>query len=177
MKRLLPLFVVVALAAGTALATVPNPIFEFNPTTLELTIDTGDNGVALESWAIPGPDAMAGLNDPPFDTYMPLPPPYQAYNMYEWESKYWIDEMQTFDNLAGLITDGSNPTYPSPSILYAVYPEGTTLEDFGEVSYFWSITVGTEVIEDGIATVPVTPEPATLTLLGIGGLLALRRRR
>ena len=176
MKRLLPLFVVAVLTAGSALAAVP--IFEFDNATGQLTIDT--NGLTLESFTILGPstDGHTGLPADPADPAPPgVNPIFQGFSFpggsadgtsyMDWETQYFGVAMQSFDNSS----NGINTVNHGGSILYATYVGTVQFGDFpaNAAEYFST--------EEGIGVTDVTPEPATLTLLGIGGLLALRRRR
>ena len=51
-------------------------------------------------------------------------------------------------------------------------PAGLTPQDFGDVTYFVTADFDTHR-----TSVEVIPEPASLALLGLGGLMMLRRRR
>ena len=173
MKRLLPLFVVAVLTAGSALATVP--IFFFDNATGQLTIDT--QGLTLESFSIAGPstDGHVGLpNDlTPPGVNTPL---FQGISMtgggaggtdfMNWETTYFSGAMQAWDQFSAGVNSNNLGV-----MLFATYVGSVQLSDFPSlaVSYFST--------EEDIGTTDVTPEPATLGMLAVGGMALLRRKK
>jgi hypothetical protein len=82
-----------------------------------------------------------------------------------WTSQLFGDSIQAYDN--DILNNGNSLT---GEVVLATLSAGLTAEDFGTVSY--GIEGGSQN-----TVVSVVPEPMTMSLLAIGGLAAIRRRR
>lgn len=82
----------------------------------------------------------------------------------------------------GLIMMGGAPTYYGLDGAYASWTPKPVTVDFGDSGYKYILVTFSSRVQDSndspmLDNVSLTPEPATLSLLGLGGLLFLRRRR
>jgi hypothetical protein len=91
--------------------------------------------------------------------------PFYNGILQAWTHTYFGGKMQFTDGTLGL---GGAPATVGEYVI-AQLATGLTDADFGEVEY--GSSAGTQ-----FTTVTVIPEPASLALLGLGGLLVLRRR-
>ncbi len=88
---------------------------------------------------------------------------------------YPIAGMGTFGH-AGATSEGLDPAHQASTvdILQVVIPTGTIVYPDLRIGYGMP---GGQGIEDEFCTWPPIPEPATLSLLAVGGLAVFRRRR
>ena len=178
-KMLVAVLAVCALSAGSALAVSAVPVFTFDAGTGQMTVDT--QGLTLETIIITGPgtdgvESTSGRG-PLFDGFQPTGGGVTGTHSMLWAFVYSSGQIQSFDQIG----DPENPGQEGINtdfhgfapVLYLTYTGGVTLADFpaGGVEVF--------SFEQDIETFSVTavPEPATMSLLGLGGLALLRRKK
>ena len=169
------------IAAASADSDGPMPQFIYDAATGIMTVQT--NGHFLTDIVIPGPgdpDPVDGEGNtlPRTDDLFPktLLPGHDApggvsFNSRSgvniWNNKYFLGKFQAYDNnLQG--TDGEFEL----SLWFTGLSEG----DFGVVEWS-SVPVPGETGVGGEGVVTVVPEPATMALLGLGGMIIMARRR
>ena len=156
LKKLLILGIAV-LFVGSASAAITVELVDNGLAGVELYFGA-DSGDTVESLILVGP-AYTSMED----------------NFEDGVASFWFDDTVTMQIWDGTYFTGATQTATTIGslsggpYLVATYAAGTA----------GSFAATAEVFQTGvgIVNVPVTPEPATMSLLAIGGLLALRRRR
>lgn len=181
MKKLVVCSLLVAFSASGAFAG--DAIFD--PAVATAIVGSGDVvslNISMDSSAFPltgGFDAILGSNDAPFT--------------FDWAPGFVLDSMTlspstgtyTYDYFIGGNSTVSDPL-PMP-VWMGVVKVDTAALPIGSYTFGIDPSVdGFSTVYDadgvgdplsGFGTVRITPEPATLALLAMGGLVALRRRR
>ncbi len=139
---------------------------------------TVTNGHFLTEIVVPGPGQDTPITDPvtPRDpSWLPsmrLPAGVIVNGRFEivvWDGTYFAGKFQAFDKLS----EGADGEF-----VLAQWDVGLSASDFGPVEWgSLPVSGGTGINGLGVVQVEGVPEPATMALLTIGGLMLARKRR
>ena len=120
------------------------------------------NGMYITDIVVPGPE------DPEPISALPAAPGLNGRGLfYGWSSSFFAGKFQAFEGMSnGLEADFD----------IAMFALGLGEADFGLVEWGGLPVAGAPGVS-GFETVIVIPEPATMALLGLGGMVILARRR
>jgi len=149
------------IAAADADVTEPQFTYDVNTGVMRVIA----NGHFISDIVVPGLGVEGGLPTS-------LLPEGQTFNsrggLVLWSGDYFVNKFSAFDGTRS----GMDGEYD-----LAQWDTGLTAADFGEVEWGGRPIVG-QPGESGFADVTIVPEPATMALLALGGMvIALRRRR
>ena len=120
------------------------------------------NGMFITDIVVDGPETPTPISA------LPAAPGLNGRTLfYGWSSSFFRGKFQAFEGFSnGLETDFD----------IAQFAAGLDAADFGPVEW-GGLPVAGEPGVSGFETVIIVPEPATMALLSLGGLIVLARRR